>query len=207
MALVDRLINRYHCFTADPCTLDTRNLSELPYPESFLLEDHDIAKDDFDAMPDFAPEDVENDYSGLRNPYSNVACPRSKDADGEHMFWLFRMKTSVVTRLASLSEEQIEPFARRWSTHRLYAPFQFPPEMSYEVVEQRLREDNFQRIRKFLPFFIHVCRQSLASGKGVYVLWERHEYQTEELASAHKRKAIVQATGDAEPHHGFSSDH
>jgi len=123
------------------------------------------------------------------------------------MFWLFRLKTPVVTRLASLSDEQIEPFARRWSTHYLYAPFQHPKGMSYEVVEQRIREDAFKTIRKFLPFFCHICRQALAAGRGVYVLSERHEYRTGELANAHRRKSRTKVSGDAEPHSSSSSDH
>jgi len=58
MALIPRLINIERCFTADPETLDTRNLSELPYPDTFILEDHDVSMNDFDATPDLAPEDV-----------------------------------------------------------------------------------------------------------------------------------------------------
>jgi hypothetical protein len=198
MALVDRLINIEHCFTADPETLDTQSLPPLRYPDRFVLEDHRLSKSDFETMPDFAPEDVTSEHSGTWNIFTNVACPRYKDDTGDHMFWFFRVNTTAIDGLASLSDEQIDPFARRWITHALYAPFQFPPEISYEVVKQRLTEDNFQRIRKFLPLFCGMCRQALASGKGIYVLWERHEYRTEELAAAHKRKSVGQVSGDGE---------
>ncbi len=178
MPPVIRLISIHHCFAADPETLDIRNLAGLAHPGS-LLEDFDFGTVDFDAMPNRPPSFVEG---GCLMPFSDIVSQSSKETAGKHSFWLSCLKTSAIAVLAGVPEDQVEDFAKRWSTYFIYdyTPFgHVPKDISPDEAARINGEEVLRKIRAFLTFFCPFCRQALAVGNGIYVLWERHEYWRE----------------------------
>ena len=150
-------------------------LSSLVERSLFTLDDYDISRGDFGGLPEYPADCIEGQ---ILRPFTEVERQEFDDAEGNHMFWLSRLKGSLVSVFAAVPEQDTELFCRRWSEHWIYSPFQGWENVPLEVAEQKCRDLAFQRLRPFLTFFRLLCQKTLAEGGAIYVLWERHEKPT-----------------------------
>ena len=127
---------------------------------------------DFDGFLNYPPDCFERQSLC---PFVVLGRQESNDAEGEHTFTLRRLKPSVTAMLAAVPESGIEQFCRQWSEHWIYSPFQGWEHVSPEVAREKCREAAFEKLNRFFHFFHPLCQDACATGRAIYILWERHD--------------------------------
>ena len=153
----------------------TEPYSELARRSLFTLQSYGISTVDFDGLPKY-PRDCMEGQSLC--PFVNLGRQESNDAEGDHMFRLSRLKTSLTTVFAAVPEAEIEQFCWHWSQHWIYSPFQGWEHVSPEIARQRCQDMAFQKLSRFFRFFRPLCQDACATGRAIYIIWERHEKTT-----------------------------
>src|SRR5262249_31556772 len=120
MSQIPGIVVTTHCFISEPTTLDLMNLPGIHQSERLVLEEHDMSEFDFCLLPD-RPSGCATDRF---QPVVGIAQKEYSDNNGHHVYRLSELRASVVSLLANLAADQIESFCRRWSTHKMYSPFQ-----------------------------------------------------------------------------------
>jgi hypothetical protein len=159
-----------HCFSSDPARLDLTNIRGIVPQGSLVLEEHDMSQFDFCLLPD-RPSGC---AAGSFRPIVAIAQKEYSDQSGRHIYRLSELRASVVSLLADLAADQIESFCRRWSTHKMYSPFQGWEHVAPEVALQICQEKAFQKLHPFLLHFQPLCQKAVAEWKVVYFLYENH---------------------------------
>lgn len=157
----------HHCFIG-------RSDGEFPEPWSslvshslFTLDSYDITTFAFGGLPEFPPDcDDPFDYLGLQE---------TSDVEGKHSFRMVRLKTSLTTALAAVPESGINKFCRSWSQDSIFRPFQCWEHATPEAALKECQDRAFQTLSRFFPSFRLLCQEVCATGRSIYVLWERHE--------------------------------
>jgi len=159
-----------HCFISEPTALDLKNIRGIVPPESLILEEYDMSESEFNYLPDKPPSCSPGSFKTV------IALGQKEyfDDSGRHTYRLSELRESVVSLLANLTVDQIEPFCRRWSTHEMYSPFQGWEHVTPEVALQICQEKAFQKLHPFLLRFQPWCKKAVADWKVVYCLYEHH---------------------------------
>jgi hypothetical protein len=158
-------LERQDCYFTEPWTSLTRH-------SLFTLETYDISAADFDGLPQY-PKDC---FEGISLcPFVHLERQETNDLDGNHAFWLFRLKTSLTTVLAGVPATEFGRFCWLWSQHEIYSPFQGWESLPPEVAQRTCQEKAFQKLFRFFQVLGPLCREACATQRAVYVLWERHE--------------------------------
>jgi len=147
-----------HCFISEPMTLDLAIISGIHQPECLVLEERDISEFDFCLLPDRPPGCETNRF----RPISAIAQKEYSDDGGRHLYRLSELRAPVVSLLANLPADQIEPFCRRWSKHEAYSPFQGWEHVAPEVALQICQEKAFQKLH---PFLLHFFSTLVSKGR------------------------------------------
>lgn len=155
-----------HCFISDPTALDLTNIRGIAPPESLVLEEHDMDAWEFCLLPDRPPGCTTGSFKTI----IEIGQKEYSDDSGHHIYRLSEFRESVVSLLANLTVDQIEPFCRRWSTHEMYKPFQGWEHVSFEVARKICQENAFQKLHSFLLRIQPLCQQAVAEWKVVYFL-------------------------------------
>ena len=155
-----------YCIIRREDETDCSDLEAMRQHRLFDLEEWNLILNCLDGLPDLPSDCLD---SSMVHPDTEIVI-EDLDRGGMHQHRrLSQLKPSVVALLADLDYSSIPAYARRWSQHWIFCPFDG---VYTDQVREELARWNLDKLTSFLEYFVPLCRTAQGRGAAVYFLWE-----------------------------------